>query len=102
MYFYCFVTFPIVNCGSPLHLISDLTDMITDNNYPAVEGTTARFSCSSGYVLTGSSTAICMGNGEWVPDPRQVQCEGIIQQLLLGYTIIIRLTSCMQNHNNSY
>ena len=47
-------------------------------SYPAIEGTTAVFSCSrSGYELTGPRSATCTGNGEWVPDPRQVQCQGI-------------------------
>ena len=48
-------------------------------SYPAINGTTAVFSCSrSGYELTGPQSATCTGNGEWVPDPRQVQCQGII------------------------
>ena len=49
-------------------------------SYPAINGTTAVFSCSrSGYVLTGPRSATCTGNGEWVPDPRQVQCQGTVQ-----------------------
>ena len=52
--------------------------MIANYSYPAIEGTIAVFSCSSsGYMLTGPSTVTCMGNEEWVPDPREVQCEGI-------------------------
>ena len=50
--------------------------MIANHSRPAIEGTIAVFSCSSsGYKRTGPSTVTCMGNGEWVPDPREVQCE---------------------------
>ena len=68
-----------VKCISPLRLLTDANKqlVIVDYTHPAIEGTIAVFSCSSsGYQLTGPRSAICMGNGEWVPDPRQVQCEG--------------------------
>ena len=58
--------------------------MIANYSYPAIEGAIAVFSCSnSGYMLTGPSTVTCMGNGEWVPDPRDVQCEGSIGPALI-------------------
>ena len=41
-----------------------------------MEGTNASFSYPPGLVLTGSSTAMCMGNGVWEPDPSQVRCIG--------------------------
>ena len=65
-----------VKCAPLLNLLNK--ELVTANyRYPAVEGTIAMFNCgSSGYILAGPSTATCMGNGEWVPDPRQVQCEG--------------------------
>ena len=74
-----------VKCVSPLHLLSTEANeglVIADYSRPAVEGTTAVFSCSSsGYELTGPRSAICARNGEWVPDPSQVQCEGILYNL---------------------
>ena len=39
-----------------------------------MRGSTITFTCSPGFVLTGSNTSICMGNGEWEPDPREVEC----------------------------
>ena len=44
---------------------------------PAVVGTT---NCSEpGEVLTGPNSATCMENGQWVPEPSQLQmnCKGI-------------------------
>lgn len=65
-----------VKCDSPLHLLFEEV-VIAEYGYPAIVGTIAVFGCnSSGYVLNGPSTATCMGNGEWIPDPGQVQCEG--------------------------
>ena len=59
-----------------LHFLAEEV-VITKNRVPARVGTIAVFGCnSSEYVLNGPSAATCMGNGEWVPDPRQVQCEG--------------------------
>ena len=41
----------------------------------ALEGNIVSFSCSSGLVLTGPNSSICMRNGEWEPDPREVDCH---------------------------
>ena len=68
-----------VKCASPLHLLAEANkpSVIVHYSYPAIEGNIAVFSCSSsGYELTGPRSATCVGNGEWVPDLRQVQCEG--------------------------
>ena len=41
---------------------------------PAVVGTTILFNCSEpGEVLTGPNSATCMENGQWVPEPSQLQ-----------------------------
>ena len=75
--------FMIVKCGSLLHLIesTDVDDAISVNGYsdPAVEGTTVNLRCSSlgrQFQLTGPNRTTCMGNGEWEPDPRGVECLG--------------------------
>ena len=36
---------------------------------PAMEGATVTFECPPQYFLTGPNTTICVGNGEWEPDP---------------------------------
>ena len=50
--------------------------VIADYSHPAIEGTNVSFSCPPGLVLTGPSVSMCMGNGEWEPDPSQVECNG--------------------------
>ena len=68
-----------VKCISPFRLLTEANKQLVIINYscPAIQGTIAVFSCSScGYELTGPSTSTCMGNGKWIPDPGQMQCEG--------------------------
>ena len=49
-------------------------------------GTTVDFVCPSGLVLNGTMSAICMENGEWVPDPQDVNCiEGLSTHLYGTY-----------------
>ena len=52
---------------------------------PAMEGTVLSFECPPQYALSGPNTTICMGNGEWEPDPREAECKGI----KLHYTIFL-------------
>ena len=44
---------------------------------PAVEGESVTFTCFSGSVLNGPRSSMCMGNGEWEPDPGEVNCTGV-------------------------
>ena len=65
----------LAKCDSPLSEDSRGL-VIADYSRPALEGTNVSFSCPPGLVLTGSSRATCMGNGEWKPDPSHVRCIG--------------------------
>ena len=66
--------FIIVTCE---HLFNDTnSDSVITMDYSATEGTTVTFSCPPQYVLIGPNTTTCMGNGEWKPDPREVECKG--------------------------
>ena len=51
-------------------------NLITVMGYmdPAVEGATVIFGCPPQYVLVGPNSTTCMGNGEWEPDPGEVEC----------------------------
>ena len=51
-----------------------------DYKEPAINGTIVSFNCSQpGEVLIGPSTATCMDDGQWVPNPDQLHgnCKGI-------------------------
>ena len=51
---------------------------------PSFEGAVLSFDCPPHYVLIGFNTTTCMGNGEWEPDPRDMECKGIMP----CYTIV--------------
>ena len=44
---------------------------------PALEGQNITFVCPTGQILNGSNSSMCMGNGEWEPDPREVECTSV-------------------------
>ena len=43
---------------------------------PALEGQTVLFICPYGQTLNGCNSSTCMGNGEWEPDPGEIECFG--------------------------
>ena len=43
---------------------------------PALEGQSITFACPPYWTLNGSNSSTCMGNGEWEPDPGEVECTG--------------------------
>ena len=43
---------------------------------PALVGENITFICPIGSTLNGPNSSTCMGNGEWEPDPREVECTG--------------------------
>ena len=65
-----------VNCGPLLRQISNNVIELMGHNQPAIVGASATFTCPPTHVLIGPNTTTCMENGEWEPDPRQVECVG--------------------------
>ena len=72
-----------INCGNPLNLVNgqnlarnDSMISVLGFSHPAMEGASVNFVCSPNHVLFGPHSATCMGNGEWKPDPREVECKG--------------------------
>ena len=43
---------------------------------PPIEGQFITYTCPTGFILTGSNVSVCTRNGEWEPDPGQVDCIG--------------------------
>ena len=71
-----------VTCGHPFQerVTSFKNDTIIIESYmePAMEGAILTFECLPQYVLIGPNNTTCMGNGEWEPDPTEVECKGMI------------------------
>ena len=51
---------------------------------PALEGDVITFTCSPGQLLNGTDTSTCMRNGEWEPDPGEVDCIGLPASMTTG------------------
>ena len=60
-------------CSNPMALVNDNVRII-GYEYPALEGESITFICLSGSSLSGPDSSMCMWNGEWEPDPRDVVC----------------------------
>jgi hypothetical protein len=74
-----FSPYLIVTCNHPFQDINNnsVTVIIEDYMDPLLEGTVLSFDCPPQYVLIGPNTTTCMVNGEWEPDPREVECKGV-------------------------
>ena len=68
-------TYHTGRCRNPKDLV--YMDVITEGYVdPALEGEHITFSCRNGLMLNGSESSTCMPNGEWYPDPMEVNCTG--------------------------
>ena len=69
----------IVKCPHPQQLLTDDHLVLNYNNY-FTEGSNVTLSCndSAMFELIGPGIITCNENGEWEPDPRKVECKGII------------------------
>ena len=43
---------------------------------PPIEGEFITYTCPAGFIQTSPNMSVCMGNGEWEPDPGEVDCIG--------------------------
>jgi hypothetical protein len=62
---------PVGKCSNPMELTNALVVGYLD---PALEGQNIIFACAPGQILNGSNSSMCMGNGEWKPDPIEGAC----------------------------
>ena len=77
----------IANCGHPVSTL--MIKKTFDRTFPVTAGSIFNFTCPPGLVLTGPSTATCMENGEWEPDPSEAECIAIgnISESLTNYLL---------------
>ena len=73
--------------------------VIADYSHPAIEGTNVSFSCPPGLAL---SVSMCMGNGEWEPDPSQVRCNGKDRSTQCNMPCIQTPNTCVHVHTHYY
>ena len=64
---------------------------VMDYEDPAVEGESITFTCFPSLVLNGPNSSTCMENGEWEPDPREVNCTGVHVPITTGTPKILRM-----------
>ena len=61
---------------------------VSPDSDPYLVGTNATFSCLTEQEFSGQHTSTCMQNGEWEPDPREVNCIG--KPRILGSIVYIK------------
>ena len=67
----------VVGCINPHQAAVNSSIRISGHQLSTEEGSNVTFSCPTGQALTGPNISTCMGNGEWEPDPWELECKGI-------------------------
>ena len=65
-----------VTCDLPNHLLQDPVMVSGSQESPHREGQFITYTCPTGFILDGSNSSVCTGNGEWEPDPGELDCIG--------------------------
>ena len=66
-----------VACDLSKHLLHDPVVMISGSQEsPHREGQVITYTCPTGFILDGSNMSVCNENGEWEPDPGELDCIG--------------------------
>ena len=71
------IIYYVGKCDDPLMLIHNDV-IVVGYEDPSLEGESITFTCPTGAILTGPNSATCMENGEWEPDPREVDCSVLV------------------------
>ena len=52
--------------------------VVTESDRPPMKGQLITYIilCPPGFIQTGPNASVCTGNGEWEPDPIQMNCRG--------------------------
>ena len=65
-----------IGCDHPSAQLTDDSQIMTIGYSEMSMGSAVTLSCPTGLVLTEPNSSICMGNGEWEPNPREAKCKG--------------------------
>ena len=60
-------------CSNPMELTHNNVQVMGYED-PALEEEIITFTCTSGLEHGGPHSSVCMRNGEWEPDPGEVNC----------------------------
>lgn len=64
-------------CDLPTKLLNRPVIVDTGSqDHPQLEGEIITYSCPPGLALNGSNASVCTGDGEWDPDPGELDCIG--------------------------
>ena len=81
-------------CDDPLTLIhSDV--IVVGYEDPSLEGENITFTCPTGAIPTGPNTSTCVENGEWEPDPRDMECSVLVTSSTTIPSIVPATASCV-------
>ena len=73
------IIFLTAKCGDPFDRLSyndSESIWILGYTNAVLEGDKINFTCTSGMELVGPNSITCMANGEWEPNPKEVECKG--------------------------
>ena len=90
-----------VTCDLPSQLLERSVIVDAESQViPHMEGQFITYTCPPGFVLSGPNASICTRNGEWEPDPGQVDCigdnadNGAISWTIIIHIIVIHAADC--------
>ena len=71
-------------CRNPMAIVNNNV-RIAGYEDPALEGEVITLTCLPGQMLNGTGTLTCMRNGEWEPDPGEVNCISLPASMTTGH-----------------
>ena len=98
----CFV-FVSANCRDPSSPQVNHSVVVTSYTDLALPGRSVQFSCPPTLALSGPNSSSCMGNGQWVPDPRETECTydlhgESLQEKFSMFILLLPIPNLRGNH----
>ena len=73
----CHMMCYVGKCDDPSMLIHNDV-IVVGYEDPTLEEENITFTCPTGAILTGPNSSTCVENGEWEPDPRELECSVLV------------------------